>query len=65
MGQTMIHNGWEMPFRTGTGTTSANHGRFASWIGLGGTAKRILLIAPIVVADVPGISVPNGRRLRS
>ncbi len=62
---TMMYDGWEIPFLGKTGIASACHGRFASrteWIN---AATRIHIIAPRFIGDVPGSSVPSGRRLRS
>ena len=60
---TTMYNGSNMPFCAGFGAALARHGRFASQTGwTGATGIRILAIPR--VADVPGSSVPNGRRLR-
>ena len=63
MAKTMMYNGCETPFLIGTGATLARHGRFAPIARIGDT--RIRLIASLYLVDGPGISVPNGRRLRS
>ena len=66
MEHTMIYSERETPFHDGTGMIMSRAGRFVSqlaWIGV--TTLRIGNVAGPRVADGPGISVPNGRRLRN
>ena len=65
MVQTMINDRYDMPFLGTTGTIFAGHGRFASQLVWGGAGIKVRMIAPTVVGEFPGISVPIGRRLRS
>ena len=61
--ETMIYNGCNIPFLSGNGAEMERHGRFAStaWIG---AAVRIHIVTALPLADIPGSSVPSGRRLR-
>ena len=61
---TTMYNGSNMPFCAGIGAALARHGRFASQTGWIGAATGIRIVTLPRVADVPGSSVPNGRRLR-
>ena len=62
---TMIYDGSEIPFLGQNDATLARHGRFASCTGWIGVATEVRIVAPRLVADVPGSSAPNGRRLRN
>ena len=64
----MTYSGCDTPFIGGLGAGLAHDSRFASLhIGIGVTANGMWIrnMAGPRVADVPGSSVPDGRRLRS
>ena len=63
MEQTMTYDGREIPFLIEMDGASARHGHFASQTGWIGGATTVRIVAPLI-ADVPGSSAPNGRRLR-
>jgi len=62
----MIYRERETPFHDGTGMMVFRAGRLMSQLVWSGSiALRIGNVAGPRVADGPGISVPNGRRLLS
>ena len=65
MMQTIFYNGSDEPFLGGTGALIACHGGIASQARWLGAAIEVRTVAPLCVGNVPGSSVPIGRRLRT